>query len=109
MSYRGCRDRGEPHEHRKAATAKRSRRIGKDGAQLLRAALRSCSYRGMLNWKEHDESRVTKRTARRARHAAARKTTMAARRRQDPDSSTTQHRRTPSATKVVKLGKQKVA
>ena len=49
LSYRGCRDRGEPHEHRKAATAKRSRRIGKDGAQLLRAALRSCSYRGMLN------------------------------------------------------------
>ena len=44
LSYRGCRDRGEPHEHRKAATAKRCRRIGKDGAQLLRAALRSCSY-----------------------------------------------------------------
>ena len=30
------------------------------------------------------------------------------RRRQNPDSRTTQHRRTPSATKVVKLGKQKV-
>ena len=39
---------------------------------------------------------------------AAQKTTMAAGRRQNPDSRTMQHRRTPSATTVVKLGKQKV-